>query len=160
MLRRDTESLRVIHIVLYVGRWRMNCPKLSNEKGVRGRQLGLSLSCMFGLLPRCSILPVDEVASAWVGISENKSQESRIVSAVKACHYHSPAPLNKPTGIHSWISLTPSHPSSFKLQVTHPSCSGIFLRFSFWPHLYDLILGDKWKTTFQANRRELGRGGL
>ena len=62
MLREEeTESHGVIHVVLYVGKCSTNCLKLSNEKGVRGRQLGLSPG-WFGLLLRCGILSVDEVA--------------------------------------------------------------------------------------------------
>ena len=59
---RDIESLGVIHIVLYVGKCSKNCPNLSNERDVRGRQLGLSLGCRFDLLLCCGILSVDEMA--------------------------------------------------------------------------------------------------
>ena len=82
---RDTESLGVIQIVLYVDKCSTNCPKLSNEKGDRGRQLYLSPGFRFYLLLRSGILSVEEVAL--VGSSKKKAKGGRI-----GRYYQSPAP--------------------------------------------------------------------
>ena len=118
--KREEETQRalvVVHsIVLYVGKCSTNCPKLSNEKGVRGRNLCLSLGCWFTLLLRYGILSVDKVASA--GSSEEKKRlKGKMIAdwMQNRKRGFSKMKQNSPES----VLESPRH----IFQVTHPSCS-------------------------------------